>query len=240
MAAVCAALMPSIVSCKQTDMSNKEERNAIRAGNKAYDKGRFAEAVAEYDDAIRANDLSEAAYYNRAMAQLNLPKPDSTTFRRAQATLDSLGQRAREASISEKSLYNLGNYNVIYGDMLKAASQDPANQAQAQEMSQMSTQAYKQAIEYYKQLLRKRPNNMRAVQNLRIAQLKLPPEEQNQNQQNQQQQQQQQQQPEQQQQQDQARNQDEKQVLQSVQAKENQTRKAQPTDPAQIASDKPW
>jgi transcription initiation factor TFIID subunit TAF12 len=118
----------------------------------------------------------------------------------------------------------------------------------------MSTESYKQAIEDYKALLRKKPNNLRAVQNLRIAQLKLPPEEQgggggnnndqnkDQNQQQQQQQDQQQQQQQQQQPQpQQQQNQNDKQILQSVQAKENKTRKKQPGDPAYgKVTDKPW
>jgi transcription initiation factor TFIID subunit TAF12 len=165
-----------------------------------------------------------------------------------------LAKSGADAAISEKALYNLGCDAVYLGDYLKKASEDPANQNFADSLKNMSTESYKQAIEDYKALLRKKPNNLRAVQNLRIAQLKLPPEEQgggggnnndqnkDQNQQQQQQQDQQQQQQQQQQPQpQQQQNQNDKQILQSVQAKENKTRKKQPGDPAYgKVTDKPW
>ena len=238
MACGAAAFALLACSCQKTDMSNKEERNAIRHGNKMFEKNKFGEAVSDYNRAIEANPESDAGFYNRSLATLFNKDADSTTLRQARVTLDSLAKNGTDVAISEKALYNLGNDAVYMGDMLKAASEDPANQNFADSLKQMSTQSYKQAIEQYKKLLRKRPNSMRAVQNLRIAQLKLPPEEQggggggSDNQQ--QQQQQQQQQPEQQ-------NQNDKQVLQSVQQKENQTRKEQPTEPATMRStDKPW
>ena len=249
--AIASALLVAacVSSCGGKDISNKAERNAIRAGNKMYDKGEYNKALEKYNEAIAANGESEAAQYNSAIAKLHKSKPDSATLASARKTLETLGTSGRDATISEHSLYNLGNDAVYLGDMLKAAGAQGGNGAD--QMNQMSTQAYKQAIEYYKMLLRKNPKNIRAVQNLRIAQLKLPPEDQNKNnqqqqQQEQQQQQQQQLQQQQQQQQQQApqpdkENTDEKQVLQAVQDKENRTRKEQPAEPVQTSrSDKPW
>ena len=221
--ALAALVLALTASCKESDVSNKRERNAIRAGNEHFDAKEFKDAAASYDAALDANPTSEAALYNKAMASINLPKPDSTTFANAISVLDSLGERARDAAIADRSLYNLGNIHVIEGDMFKATAQDPANQENAFDFSQKSTEFYKQAIEYYKKLLRKRPNNLKALQNLRVAQLKLPPEQQGggggQNQQQKQQQQQQQK------QEQQKQNPEYKQALQSIQNKENNTRK---------------
>jgi hypothetical protein len=243
-----------LTGCTQTDMSNKTERNAIKSGNRNFNKSKFDQAIKDYDHALEANHNSEAATYNKAVAALHSTNSDTTALKNARLALNELAKSGSDASISEKALYNLGCDAVYLGDYLKKASEDPANQNFADSLKNMSTQSYKQAIEDYKALLRKKPNNLRAVQNLRIAQLKLPPEEQGggggnnndqnqdqqQQQQDQQQQQNQQQQPQQQPQQQQ-QNQNDKQILQSVQAKENKTRKKQPGEPAYgRMTDKPW
>lgn len=244
----------ALTSCTQSDMSNKAERNAIKSGNRNFNKSKFDQAIKDYDKALDANHDSEAAIYDKALAALHSESSDSTALKNARLALNDLAKSGADAAISEKALYNLGCDAVYLGDYLKKASEDPANQNFADSLKNMSTESYKQAIEDYKALLRKKPNNLRAVQNLRIAQLKLPPEEQgggggnnndqnkDQNQQQQQQQDQQQQQQQQQQPQpQQQQNQNDKQILQSVQAKENKTRKKQPGDPAYgKVTDKPW
>lgn len=234
----------SLCSCAKTDMSNKEERNAIRYGNKSFEKNKFKDAIDNYSDALEANPQSDAAYYNRGLATLHWSEAKPEMLQQARTQLDSIGRLGSDPSVSERALYNMGCDAVYMGDYMLAASQALENEAFADSLKQLSTSAYKQAIDYYETLLRKKPNNIRAIQNLRIAQLKLPPEEQGgqsnnqnreQNQEQQQQQQQQQPQPQQQQ------NQNEKQVLQSIQAKENKTRKDQPAEPAaRRSTDKPW
>jgi hypothetical protein len=234
-------------------MSNKAERNAIKSGNRNFNKSKFEQAIKDYDEALEANHDSEAATYNKALAALHSQSSDSTALKKARLALNDLAKGGSDAAISEKALYNLGCDAVYLGDYLKKASEDPKNQNFADSLKSMSTESYKQAIEDYKALLRKKPNNLRAVQNLRIAQLKLPPEEQgggggnnndqnkDQQQQQQDQQQQQNQNQQQQQQQQQQQNQNDKQILQSVQAKENKTRKKQPTEPAYgRMTEKPW
>lgn len=238
-AALAACILALSTSCTESDVSNKRERNAIRRGNELYDSKEYKDAVTEYGAALDANPSSEAAIYDKAMASLNLLDSDSVTFTNAVRALDSLGNRAQNTVVAERSLYNLGNLHVIQGDMLKAAAQAPENQEHAQEFSGKSTEYYKRAIDYYKKLLRKHPNNLKALQNLRVAQLKLPPEQQGggggQNQQQKQQQQQQQK------QEQQKQNPEYKQALQSIQNKENNTRKNQEI-PVGVAgsSEKPW
>ena len=98
------------------------------------------------------------------------------------------------------------------------------------------------AIERYKEILRRRPNNVMALQNLRITQLKLPPEDSNKNQQKPKPQQQQQQQQQQKKQpQPQPKPQNNKQILQSMQNKENETRRHMHPDTApNTSTDNPW
>lgn len=251
LAVICLSLAAATATtgCTQSDMSNKTERNAIKSGNSNFNKNKFEEAISDYDKAIKANEYSEAAIYDKAIAALHSQKSDTTALKNARLALNQLAKSGSDAAISEKALYNLGNDAVYLGDYLKKASEDPKNANFADSLKNMSTQSYKQAIEDYKALLRKKPNNLRAVQNLRVAQLKLPPEEQgggggggnNDQNKDQQQQQDQQQDQQQQQQQQQQQNQNDKQILQSVQAKENKTRKKQPGDPAYgRTTDKPW
>ena len=114
---------------------------------------------------------------------------------------------------------------------------------------------YDVSIEMYKASLRVNPDNLKTRENLRLAQLKKQEQEQNQDQQNQDQQQQQQQeqqqqpqeqqqeQQEQQQPQEQPMTQSAQQILQSMQNKENSTRKKvkeQEPTVGRPQSDKPW
>ena len=240
------ALCGMMSSCAESDMSNKAERNAIKAGNSNFEKNKFKEAVSDYDEALEANPNSEAAIYNRAMATLHMEDADSAQLTDARKALSNLAKSGSNAAISERALYNLGNDAVYIGDAIKAAAEQEQGEA-AGKMMEESTAQYKQAIENYKEILRRNPTNMRALQNLRIAQLKLPEDQQggggdNNNQdQDQQQQQQQDQQQQQQQQQQEKDNNNDNQILQSVQNKENATRKQMPVAPARTrTTDKPW
>lgn len=233
-AAIAGMIGLMTVSCgKEEYESNKDERLAIHSGNKNVEGAKYTEALADYDRALAANPSSEPAMFNKAMAHIYNPKSDTTAIKTARQMLDQLAKASQNPSISEKALFNMADEQVYLGDALKAAGGDETKEAW--------TNAYKSSIELYKKLLRKNPSNLKALQNLRVAQLKLPPEDQNKNQ-NQQQQQQQQPQPQPQPQaQPQPVNQNDQQVLQSMQNKENQTRKKQPAQPSQqYSTDKPW
>lgn len=259
--ALAAALM---VSCS-SDMSNKAERNAIKSGNENYKKEHYADAVKDYDKALKANPASEAAKYNKAMATLlgatTVATNDTAKLREARLTLANLGKTASDPNISERAIYNLGNDAVFIGDYLKgladslrradvnmgAPTEGSTSNQLADSLSQESTQSYKQAISNYKAILRRNPSNIKALQNLRIAQLKLPPENQgggsnnkdkdknkdkNKDKDKQQQQQQQQQ----------KTSQSSQQILNAVQNKENKTRKNQEQRQGygRRTTDKPW
>ncbi|MDO5394794.1 MAG: hypothetical protein Q4F07_02385, partial [Bacteroidales bacterium] len=160
-------------SCSETDMSNKAERNAIKRGNERFKEKKYPEAATEYDNALKANAASEAAVYNKAMANLYDQKSDSAALTQARKNLNRLASNGTDAAISERALYNLGNDAVYIGDAIKAAAEQEQSSEAKQQMTQESTKHYKQAIENYKEILRRRPNNITALQNLRIAQLKL-------------------------------------------------------------------
>lgn len=212
----------------QNDTSVKKERNFIKDGNKAFNDGNYQKALDFYENALGVAPASEPALFNKALSMMMLSGgQDSIMIKQAGAIYENLAKGASDTSIKEKANYNLGNMAF-------------------------NSQDYKRSIEYYKNVLRSNPSNMKARENLRVAQLKLPPEDQNQDQNQQQQQQQQQdQQPQQQDQQDQQDQQQQQQpqngnadqILQSMQNRENQTRKDTEKKEMNVGAattDKPW
>lgn len=225
--------------------SYKTERNDIRRGNRLFEQKKYHEALEAYNEALQYNSGSIRAKYNKAVALLQLAGDDNKGTAndprvQAGALFESLIPDARQydPEIAEKAWYNLGN--MAFND-----------------------EQYDRSIAAYESALRLQPDNMQARENLRLAQLKKQEQEQNQDQQNQdqdkkdQEQQQQQHQQDQQQQQDQNQQQQQQpqpkqqqpmtqsaqQILQTMQNKENQTRKKvkeeeQPAGRPQ--TDKPW
>lgn len=224
--------------------SFKEERNDIRRGNSLFNKEKYHEALEEYDKALAVNSGSIRAKYNKAVTLLQLQSEDNKGTEndpRIQASrlFAELIPDAKnyDIGIAEKSFYNLGN--VAFND-----------------------EQFDQAIDMYKNALRINPDNLQTRENLRLAQLKKEEQEQNQDQnQDQQNQDQQQEQQEQQEQQNQEQNQDQhqqqkpqqqqqqmtqsaQQILQTMQNKENQTRKKVKEEEAPATGrpnpEKPW
>lgn len=145
-----------------SDTSTRKERNHIRAGNKLYEEKRFAEAEVEYRKALKQNAMSEKAMYNLAVSLLRQagnadPNNENNPIAEAQSILTDLAKTAGDDAISERSFYNLGNMAF-------------------------NQQQYDQAINMYKGALRKNPDNDKARENLRLAQLKKQEQEQNQDQ----------------------------------------------------------
>lgn len=145
-----------------SDTSTRKERNHIRAGNKLYEEKRFAEAEVEYRKALEQNAMSEKAMYNLAVSLLRQagnadPNNENNPIAEAQSILTDLAKTAGDGAISERSFYNLGNMAF-------------------------NQQQYDQAINMYKGALRKNPDNDKARENLRLAQLKKQEQEQNQDQ----------------------------------------------------------
>lgn len=153
---------------EQTAITTKQERNLIREGNKLYNAKRFAEAEVAYRKALEALPSSEIAQFNLAASLLRQsgssdPNNGNSPVATATQILQNLASNGNDRMLSSKSFYNLGN--------LAFNSQD-----------------YGKSIEMYKNALRKNPDDDKARENLRLAQLKQKEQqnqEQNQNQKNQ-------------------------------------------------------
>ncbi len=223
-------------------VSYKAERNALRRGNALFKDDKFHEALEQYQKAIDINGSSIRGRYNKAVALLQLQSDDNKGTENdprveAAKIFAELVDDAKkfDSEIAQHAYYNLGN--IAFND-----------------------EKYDQSIAFYKDALRIKPEDMDARENLRLAQLKKQEQEQNQDQNqdqneqdkkdHEQQQQQQQQQQDQQNQEEQQQQQQQKpmtgsaqQILQTMQNKENATRKKvqpqeQPTGRPQ--TDKPW
>lgn len=136
-----------------TSASTKQERNFIVEGNKLYRQERYAEAEAFYKKALTVAPGSEVAKFNLAASLLR--QAGSADQNKGNSPLDDavkllteLEQNAQSKSIVEKASYDLGNVSF-------------------------NGKQYKEAIEHYKNALRKNPDNDKARQNLRLAQKKL-------------------------------------------------------------------
>lgn len=216
----------------------KEERLLIKEGNKLFNEQKFHEALKSYNNALTLNPSSAVAQFNKAVTLVQLSTDDNKGTendpRQAAAQLfKDIATAEATADLAAKAFYNLGN--MAFND------------------SDFGT-----AIEMYKNSLRKVPDNRAARQNLLLAMQKQQEQQQNkqdqnqdqqeqekeQQQQQQQQEQQQQEQQQQEQQQQQPMTQNAEQILQSMQNRENETRrntKEQPARPAgNPTTDKPW
>ena len=190
---IIVALLASVLSLsvsadnkedKQADTSLKEERNLIRKGNKLFESKRYGEAEVEYKKALQVNPMSEIGNYNLAAALLqqgggvkaNDKEDKNNPINQAQGILSNLVKTSSDRRLVGNAYYNLGNIDF-------------------------AREQYQQAIDNYKNCLRRNPDDDKARQNLRLAQKKLQEQQnqdKNQDQQQQQQQQQQNQQSEQQ------------------------------------------
>ena len=219
--------------------SYKDERNAIRCGNRLFENEKYHEALEAYEKALEVNKGSIRGRYNKAVTLLQLQSDDNKGTQNDPRVLagqlfEEIIADAREydPEIAEKTFYNLGN--MAFND-----------------------EQYDRSIAMYKNSLRINPDNLATRENLRLAQLKKQEQEQQEQNQDEQQQEQQKQeqhqqeqqnqeqqkQVEQQQQQQQPMTQSAQQILQSMQNKENQTRKKvkeQEPQAGRRQSDRPW
>ena len=153
-------LMPSM-SMGASNGSLKKERNFISLGNKEYKNGNYKVAVDAYRNALKINPNSQIAEFNLASALVNLSEADYD--KKGQSPIDEATKYFKQLTttnsknIALKSMYNLGHIAYNNGD-------------------------YKSSIDYYKSVLRSNPDDDNARKFLRMAQLKLQKENQNQNQ----------------------------------------------------------
>lgn len=190
-----------------TDVTNKEERQLIKEGNKLFEEEKYQEAEIMYNKATQVNPNSPAANYNLALSlvkQLKTTDNDSIKnemINHASSLFELVPTLTKDSTLIAMAYHNMGNLRY-------------------------ESEAYKEAIEAYKLSLRHNPSDNDTRYNLRMAQLKLQ-EQQQQQQKNQQNQQNQDQQDQDQQNQDQ-QNQDKQ-----NQDKQNQDQQNQNQDKAQ-------
>lgn len=149
LAAITAGLIEvSTVNAQQP--LNRETRLLIIDGNKLYKQERYAEAEEKYRKALQLMPESDFAQYNLAATLLKQDSDPSNTELRDQAfsILSKLSEGAADSSIAELSAYNSGN--ILF-----------------------NSQKYAESIEMYKRALRINPDNDLARENLRLAQLML-------------------------------------------------------------------
>lgn len=182
------------------DNSLRPERMFIREGNEQFKAGHYREAEILYARALNANPASEVGLYNQALTRLHLSgdnaEQNQELRQNALQTMQNL-VKAQNPTVAEYAAYNLGN--VAY-----------------------ESEQLQQALECYKQALRKNPANEKARENYRFVEKKIQDQQQNQNQDRQDQQQQEQQQQKQQQEQNQDQNQDQDQKQQEQQKQQQE------------------
>lgn len=212
-------LLPAIFSSPEAGAVNpeitaKHVRNYVAKGNEAYNKGDYPKAETFYKNALQEDPNSDIAMFNLAMSLIRQSKGQQPGQQAAEQNTDkysdpgellkSVAGNTNNKLLASKAFYNLGN--------VAFARQD-----------------YATSIEMYKEALRGNPDDIKARQNLRVAQLKYRDQQQNQDQnkdQNQQNQQDQKNQNQQNQQQNQ-QNKDQNQDKQNQQDKKDQNQQNQ-------------
>lgn len=184
-----------------TTPSNRDERNAIRAGNKLYNERRYAEAEVEYKKALQYNPESEKATFNLALSYLRQggtddPNDNNSPLTKATQLLQNLVRTSNDEALVSRAYYNLGNIAF-------------------------NQQKWDESIEMYKNTLRRNPDDDQARENLRLAQKKREEQQQNNQDQNQDQQQQDQNQNNEQNKEDQNQDQEQNQEQQQNQNQDN-------------------
>lgn len=246
-----AIMLPAVASAQESgkdiEITAKHVRINVNKGNDKYRAGNYSEAETFYRQALQEDPSSEVAQFNLALALLRQApssalspeffnpnagekKPDPVSDAYKYFSNVTKAHPNGDTQLVLNSFYNLGNI------AFNSASQFvTTNRQQAMDL-------YRESIDMYKSVLRKEPDDIKARQNLRVAQLKLKELEgqqdknQDQNQQQQQQKQEEQQKQEnqqqpqpqpqpQQQQPQQKKDENAEQILQAARKQEEQTRK---------------
>ena len=165
-------------SCGNEDknLSTKSERNAIVEGNQYFHDGKFSDAEAAYKKALTDNPNSQMAAFNLATTFLRQApelKNDSFPNPQQQGGDGKEPQLSQQLNSAIEILQNLAQ-NSPNPAIVSLAAYDLGNIAYRQ-------QNYPQAIECYKEALRKQPKFNDARYNLRMAQLKNKDNQKNQN-----------------------------------------------------------
>lgn len=146
---------PASAADKGTE-STKKERNHITKGNKLYEDGKYKDALKQYEDALEENPNSVVARYNAGLSEIRIGTNPNDTSQTAKKILDAGIKNMQQVA-------NLGNRRP---DLASKANYNLGNVA-------FNTEDYQQAVNFYKQALRLNPEDEAARRNLRIVQLKI-------------------------------------------------------------------
>lgn len=160
------------------DVVEKHVRTFIKKGNEAYRAKDYTKAETYYREAISEDKNSSPAYFNLALTLLR--KNGNPLKGNTAASGEEAGQKDDSS-----------NPAALFGNVIALNNNERLVTSSYYNMGNIYFEAekYAESIDQYKNVLRRDPDNIKARQNLRIAQLKL--EEQKKNQQNQNQNQQQ-------------------------------------------------
>ena len=166
-----------------------KEKNALREGNKQFEKKAFDKAESAYRNSLAADSLYKTAEYNLAAASYKQGKSDKLLSAAKYYESYLLSLDHNDTLQTSACTYDMANtyFQISQSDSIKASEQ--------------SKLFLQKAAELYKQSLRLNPQDTNAKYNLALTQQLLKEDEQQKNDQQQQQQQDQNQQQNQQQQQ---------------------------------------
>ena len=166
-----------------------KEKNALREGNKQFEKKAFDKAESAYRNSLAADSLYKTAEYNLAAASYKQGKSDKLLSAAKYYESYLLSLDHNDTLQTSACTYDMANtyFQIAQSDSIKASEQ--------------SKLFLQKAAELYKQSLRLNPQDTNAKYNLALTQHLLKEEEKQKNDQQQQQQQDQNQQQNQQQQQ---------------------------------------
>ena len=166
-----------------------KEKNALREGNKQFEKKAFDKAESAYRNSLAADSLYKTAEYNLAAASYKQGKSDKLLSAAKYYESYLLSLDHNDTLQTSACTYDMANtyFQISQSDSIKASEQ--------------SKLFLQKAAELYKQSLRLNPQDTNAKYNLALTQHLLKEDEQQKNDQQQQQQQDQNQQQQQQQQQ---------------------------------------
>lgn len=154
----CIISLSSIAApTKETkEHSTRQERKHILAGNKLYNKSKYAEAANQYQIALKENPSSTVGAYNLGLAYIRMAAAPGVKE-------EDKKRYETEGSKLMNSVASLGNTNP---KLASRASYNLGNVA-------FNSEDYQSALGMYKQALRLNPDDNEARRNLRITQLKL-------------------------------------------------------------------
>lgn len=119
------------------------QQNQVREGNKLYDQKKYKEAASVYQEAMKKNPNYLPGIFNLGNALYQEKNYDAS-----RKTFEAVAKKANDVNVKSSSAYNIGN-------------------------TYMSEQKWEEAVNAYKQALRKNPQDEDAKYNLSYALAKM-------------------------------------------------------------------